>query len=229
MNVVVVEFSLIGGAVCPAELSSTMFLAIDVISLILSTVRPGLSALAMLLILSPVALILGSVSMHILAISVSLVIFPLTLVNIAVSVNKSSKTIGLVILPDTFVERSISPDLLASAITLFSADIPLSLVLSAIFKVSLIPIDSLNTVSRGVRVFEVTELSLNLLDFFIIVVALSIKVRSHSSHGLSLKAILLLYATAGNNTTEKCLDLHNLFSVNGQEISRVLHGPIQEI
>jgi hypothetical protein len=25
------------------------------------------------------------------------------------------------------------------------------------------------------------------------------------------------------------LDLHNLFSVNGQEISRVLHGPIQEI
>lgn len=88
-----------------------MFLAIEVLALILGAVRPRFQTVAVLFVVTPLAQVPRPVGMLIQPVAVSLIVLPVPLIHIPIRVPKLTFTVSLVVVPLTLILAAIGPDL----------------------------------------------------------------------------------------------------------------------
>ena len=209
MDVVLEEFSVVGRAVGPQELTMAMLFPVLVLPLVAGVVRPDFLPLSVLLVLEPEPFIPRPVRVMVVPEAVGFIIFPFTVVHVAVRVNKPSAPIGLVSTPITFVERSIDPNLDASAV--FSSHfVPFTLVFRPVVQGEHRPLDSYHAIGRRawleIERFEgVSDLHDQFTGLKLLLVGLG--VGGHGECGVfRLEAVLGLDGSARHQATE--ISLH---------------------
>jgi len=117
MNVVLIEFPFINAIIGPNKLSSALFQAHTVGTLVGSPIYPLFYSITVLFIFEPFALVGGAIPMNIYSFSVSLVIVPKAFINVPICMNKAPFSICHVVLPIALVHGPITPNLLSHSAT----------------------------------------------------------------------------------------------------------------
>jgi hypothetical protein len=127
VDVVLLEFSGVLGAVRPLEGTDSLLFPVNILPNIIRIIWPGFLPTPVLFVVLPFPVVACSVAEVKDAKVARLIVLPVPLVNVTVAVDQSSRSIGLVVLPEAGVLASVFPELGSPALSLI-ARVPLAVI-----------------------------------------------------------------------------------------------------